>query len=126
MDGISVLYRIDIKRGEEWPEGKGSYVLRPLLVAAGLAGAGNENGGAGASASLARAVGEGVQNAGNSGIGREDPEQYDRDSRKRHDERNQYRTQDQPAFRLSAGPAVRTRLAQSTTLPALTLPAVSN
>ena len=37
----------------------------------------------------ARAVGEGVQNAGYGGVGREDPDEYDGDSSERHDESNQ-------------------------------------
>ena len=57
------------------------------LVAAGLALAGDEHGGGGARAP-ARAVGEGVQDAGYDGIGREDAHEYDRDGSKRHDESN--------------------------------------
>ena len=70
-------------------------VRRPILVAAGLAFAGDQDDrSAGADAvALARPVGEGVQNASDGGIGREDPEQYDGDSRERHDERDQYRAQ---------------------------------
>ena len=37
----------------------------------------------------ARAVGEGVQNAGNGGIGRQDPQQYDGDGSEGDDESNQ-------------------------------------
>ena len=59
----------------------------PDLVAAGLALAGDEDGGGGAGAP-ARAVGEGVQNAGYDSVGREDPHEYDRDSGERHDESN--------------------------------------
>ena len=59
----------------------------PDLVAAGLALAGDEDGGGGAGAP-ARAVGEGVQDAGYNGVGREDPHEYDRYSSERHDESN--------------------------------------
>jgi hypothetical protein len=126
--GMPVLHLNRIKKGKYWARRLGSDVRRPVLVAAGLAFAGDQDDrSAGADpAALARAVGEGVQNASDGGIGREDPEQYHGDSRERHDERNQYRAQDQPTFTLSAGLAARTRLAQSTTLPSLTLASVSN
>ncbi len=56
-------------------------------VAAGLALAGHEDGGAGAAP--ARTVGEGVENAGYSGVGRQNPHHYDRDGSKGDNESNQ-------------------------------------
>jgi hypothetical protein len=72
--------------------GKDKFVLRSELrclrsVAAGLALAGDEDGGGGAG-TPARTVGEGVQNAGYDGVGREDSHEYDRDRSERHDESN--------------------------------------
>ncbi len=64
-----------------------SEVRRPTSVAAGLALAGYEDGGAGAAP--ARAVGEGVQNAGYSGIGRQNSQHYDCDGSKGDNESNQ-------------------------------------
>ena len=64
-----------------------SEVWVQASVAAGLALAGYQDGGGGAG-TPARAIGEGVQNAGYDRVGREDPHQYDRDSCERHDESN--------------------------------------
>ena len=99
------------------------------LVSAGLALAGDQHGGA--DRALARTVGESVQNAGNRSISGENPNQYDRNSGERDDDGNQQGTQVRPAFAVSAGKRSGTRLARpvlpgSTTLPSLTLVAVSN
>jgi len=59
----------------------------PPSVAAGLALAGNEDGGAGATP--AWTVGKGVQDAGNDGIGRQDSHHYDCDGSKGDNESNQ-------------------------------------
>lgn len=66
------------------------------LVSAGLALAGDQQGGS--TGALARAIGEGVQNAGYGCVRSQDAHEYDCDGGKRYDESNQQRAQVRPTF----------------------------
>ena len=66
------------------------------LVAAGLTLAGDQQ--RGSTGALARAIGEGVQNAGYGCIRSQNAHEYDGDGGKRNDESNQQRAQVRPTF----------------------------